>query len=211
MKLSSLGIGPDISLLPRTVNFADKGERQKALNVSEKFAFRGICEKGEEQLLECYGSFPRPFSPLECSVACSSCPFAKKQRAVPCAPNIFSSGYIYELFQHDIEDHADGTPKGFVYFISDGICVKIGSATNVRSRLSELQCGTHRELFLQYTIPLKSRKAAFAAEKKLHFLYSEWHIRGEWFNLLDKLNVSDWTANFNPTYCMKGMRYGKRT
>ena len=65
-----------------------------------------------------------------------------------------------------------------VYLIAarDLEMVKIGLATNVRERLSQLQTGSPCELELLATIPGGENE-----ERALHWLFGHLHVRGEWF------------------------------
>ena len=65
-----------------------------------------------------------------------------------------------------------------VYLIAarDLEMVKIGLATNVRERLSQLQTGSPCELELLAAIP-----GGEAEERALHWLFGHLHVRGEWF------------------------------
>ena len=65
-----------------------------------------------------------------------------------------------------------------VYLIAarDLEMVKIGLATNVRDRLSQLQTGSPCALELLATIPGGENE-----ERALHWLFGHLHVRGEWF------------------------------
>lgn len=187
-------IGPSFQFL-QFVNFHDKSCRGKGLNPKEASAFSEVCSKGVAQLIECYKYHDRDLSAVDCREACSRCPFTfvpQPHRDILAKPNIFSPFFINDLFKDDVDLD---NPKGFVYFITDGAAIKIGVATNIEKRLSSLQIGNCRELSLKYAIPFKSREAAVCAEARLHGLYREWRLRGEWFNLLDKLGP-DWSLMF---------------
>lgn len=72
-----------------------------------------------------------------------------------------------------------------VYFIGNGRGqVKIGTASNVKSRLSGLQTGSPDELELLAYIP-----GGNARERKLHDEYAEYRIRGEWFELSHRIQA----------------------
>ena len=70
--------------------------------------------------------------------------------------------------------------SGFVYFIhqeADFKRFKIGYTTNLAERLQTLQTGTPDLLVVYKTIENVTKKK----EKQLHHLFSQHHIRGEWF------------------------------
>ena len=67
-----------------------------------------------------------------------------------------------------------------VYFIEcvGHSLVKIGVATNVVQRLTDLKCACPFELRILATIP-----GSFDDEGRLHSQFSGYHVRGEWFRL----------------------------
>ena len=66
-----------------------------------------------------------------------------------------------------------------VYFISDGLFVKIGiTSCTVQQRLRQLQTG--------HPLPLKvlaTMKGSAHEEQQLHVKFAKYHERGEWFVL----------------------------
>ncbi len=73
---------------------------------------------------------------------------------------------------------------GYVYFISDGSFCKIGVASNIKRRLGLLQTGNPNELVVIHSI---YSKCPYVLEEELHKKYRKYHIRGEWYDILDKL------------------------
>jgi Meiotically up-regulated gene 113 len=73
--------------------------------------------------------------------------------------------------------------KGRVYFISDGDHVKIGW-TNLKlsTRLCSLQCGNVKLLRF-----LGSISGTRDLERRLHETFHEYHVRGEWFKIEERL------------------------
>lgn len=71
-----------------------------------------------------------------------------------------------------------------VYFIraGDNGPVKIGTAIDVSARLSELQCGNHKELRVLRVIP-----GGYCEESFLHRIYAARAIRGEWFEFTEEM------------------------
>lgn len=63
-----------------------------------------------------------------------------------------------------------------VYFITDGEFIKIGKANNPNQRLSELQTGNPKSLWI-----VKQIKGDEKQERMLHQIFKTWHYRGEWF------------------------------
>ena len=80
----------------------------------------------------------------------------------------------------------------FIYFITDGEFVKVGKGSPL-CRLKSLQTGNARELNLLFTIPIGQGACWFhpssVAESALHLLFKKYRIRGEWFDILQKINV----------------------
>jgi hypothetical protein len=69
-----------------------------------------------------------------------------------------------------------------VYFIRCNEFVKIGRAMDVQQRLTELQVGCPDKLELLATIEGGPKE-----ERAFHKLFSDIHVRGEWFLLNDRL------------------------
>lgn len=83
---------------------------------------------------------------------------------------------------------ANDNAECFVYFITDGSAIKIGKATNVRSRLSGLQTSHHKHLRVIATMPGDG-----ALERQLHGRFRQHKIRGEWFR--DCAPIRDFISN----------------
>lgn len=66
-----------------------------------------------------------------------------------------------------------------VYFIRSGNYIKIGYADSPRRRLKELQTGNPEKLDLMGTVP-----GGTARERELHELFCDFHVKGEWFQLV---------------------------
>jgi hypothetical protein len=89
--------------------------------------------------------------------------------------------------------------EAWVYFIRSGEAglIKIGTATNLRSRLASLQTGSPESLFLLGKVEV-TRTDALASEHELHNLFRRSRVRGEWFRptpelllLLERLSFCD--------------------
>jgi hypothetical protein len=69
------------------------------------------------------------------------------------------------------------TPKGFVYFVTDGEFVKIGYSFDWRERLLALQTSNARELK-----PVAIFNGTQADEAALHRMFAVHRVRNEWFH-----------------------------
>lgn len=73
--------------------------------------------------------------------------------------------------------------KGYVYFISDGLGhVKIGIAKDVQKRLYSLQTCNPLLLEIRLVLSVKDMDDARRIEQKLHTIFNESRLRGEWFD-----------------------------
>lgn len=77
----------------------------------------------------------------------------------------------------------------FCYFIADCRYVKIGKAKNVKKRLSSLQNANGDTLQLICTIPCETEAIASGLEKEMHSLFSDYRVKGEWFDILYRINT----------------------
>ncbi len=64
-----------------------------------------------------------------------------------------------------------------IYFITDGMAIKIGYTINLAARLSGIQSGNPRELAVVATIPAATRQM----EQALHDRFERVRLRGEWY------------------------------
>jgi hypothetical protein len=80
---------------------------------------------------------------------------------------------------------ANELETALVYFINEENSdkIKIGYTTDLNSRLSTLQTGNSSKLIVLKTHECKTPKEAFDVEQLYHKIYSNNHIRGEWFNI----------------------------
>lgn len=86
----------------------------------------------------------------------------------------------------------------FVYFITDGEYVKIGKGLPF-NRMKSCQTGNPRRLKILFTIPVGEEAKGGEywwratpgkpAEEALHQMFKHYHILGEWFDILDRV---DW-------------------
>jgi hypothetical protein len=63
-----------------------------------------------------------------------------------------------------------------IYFITDGVAIKVGRANNVASRLKDLNCGNSRQLTLVASVDGHSKE-----ESSVHSELAEFRLGGEWF------------------------------
>lgn len=75
-------------------------------------------------------------------------------------------------------------PKRLVYFITDGLMVKIGVAKRPELRLREMQFGHPRLLRL-----LATTEGDVPAERRYHQAFAAHRIRGEWFSLCPEIEA----------------------
>lgn len=80
-----------------------------------------------------------------------------------------------------LERPSELDPRGYVYFITDGEYVKIGSTVDIVSRLNVLQTANARPLTLLKYVASKDR---FETERNFHDIFSNFRVNGEWFNIL---------------------------
>lgn len=192
---------PDDAVLdgfPIHIRPLDKHNRSRYLSSVEKAAFKGICDIGPDQIVDCYYDYVFSegdhINAYDCYCACSKCPhFVGKWRVFNPfrrAEDIFNAETILSVLHDYINDSADAVSRWFVYFITDGEYIKIGKAKNPEKRLGEIQTGNGRPLELLWKIPCKNEKASLALEQRLHVWYGDYQTVGEWFNIKEKLHTS---------------------
>lgn len=71
----------------------------------------------------------------------------------------------------------------YVFQADTGGAVKIGKADNVHERLKSAQTDNPETLIVAHTLTCASPQQALKVEGLLHRWFSEYHIRGEWFNV----------------------------
>ena len=72
----------------------------------------------------------------------------------------------------------------YVYFIKtrdNAQLIKVGKAADVQKRLAQLQTGNASELKLVGTIECRSNKEALELERRIHSIFKDIRVRGEWF------------------------------
>lgn len=75
------------------------------------------------------------------------------------------------------------------YFIKCNNCVKIGTTTDIKSRIKQIQTNNPYKLEILLTIPLPNIKGLISllSERKLHKKFNKYRIRGEWFKLSEEI------------------------
>ena len=89
----------------------------------------------------------------------------------------------------------------FVYFVTDGLYVKIGIANNVTERLKPLRAYNVREFRILFTIPLlvnyqKNGQIMKTVESIVHNVYKDRLVSGEWFDLLPVVDIDSFRKYF---------------
>lgn len=188
-KITEFPVGASPIFKVMEFNPKDKTSRGIGFNFQERGEFGGICTIDPEQVIKCYSFIDRYFTRAELEERCSLCPYAFNQAIHGCKSRRYTSRY--PDFVDKFFDLEWDYPSCFVYLISDGEYIKIGVAKNVEARLKDLQVANAKELQLICSFPLKNEKEAFKLEKFLHSEYEAYHIRGEWFNILNYINVQE--------------------
>ena len=71
---------------------------------------------------------------------------------------------------------------GYVYFITDGQYVKIGTTNDLNMRLKFLQTGNPRELSILHSVFCNN---PFQTESMYHELFKNRHVLNEWYDIKD--------------------------
>lgn len=180
------------------INPYEKLQMGSRFNRRESLDFCDICFLGTEQILKCYGHVHREISNLDLMYLCGSCKYS--------CHHGFSADYLARIsraqhpyFINDIAEIVDSHEDAgcFVYFITDGEFVKIGIAEDVQKRLAGIQTGNPRKVSVLFSIPVKSVKAARVLERQLHNAYSEFAKCGEWFDILNFIDVKEFQEYFS--------------
>lgn len=91
--------------------------------------------------------------------------------------------------------------KGWIYFVQAGAGgpIKIGWTVDPQKRLEQLQTGSHIRLFI-----LGAIEGSTAGESTLHKRWSEYRIRGEWFEAAPEI-IDFVMANRHQGFVEKGI------
>lgn len=79
-----------------------------------------------------------------------------------------------------------------IYAISDGVHIKIGKSNDPDKRLYSLQTSNSKVLSIVATLDCESQTEAFKLEKQLHSKFSEFRLKGEWFNISIETLQAEW-------------------
>ncbi len=91
----------------------------------------------------------------------------------------WQQGYSFNLKLSDLLDMSN-----WIYFIEceSSRFVKIGRSVNIKERLSSLQAGNPSKLKLIAKVNCGQLVFAAKLESKLHEIFSDYRVRGEWFS-----------------------------
>lgn len=73
----------------------------------------------------------------------------------------------------------------YIYFIQGGEYTKIGITKNLRQRFGNLQSHNPGELELLAAFPIVKPDKGRYLERRLHRIFTDYQVRGEWFRLPD--------------------------
>ena len=176
------------------INPANKYERKKGCNIAEDSEFGGICMFGSDQIISCYRDCDNYYNAEGFAMMCHDCPYVRYHGQDDLPPSI-TQQYRKPQFIDKLADTRVEKPKRWVYFITDGQFVKIGIASNVKNRLRGIQTGNPRTCSVICAIPVRDENAARMLERALHGTYKPFSVSGEWFDILNYINVkefADW-------------------
>lgn len=81
-------------------------------------------------------------------------------------------------------------PEGFsrdcIYFVECNGVVKIGTTSNLKSRLNALQTSNPTPIRLVHTISVPIRQDHREVEKALHTIFENNSVRGEWYKISEQ-------------------------
>ena len=169
------------------LNPYDKVFRDVGLSPRQRSDFAGICDRGPEQIVVCFQSYDTNMTPIDAAQRCKGCPHCVAGKAyydpyLPAA-SIWDAQAIADTLDIQWDD-----PGAFVYAVTDGEYIKIGKTLNPNDRLSSLQTGNARTLRLLYLIPVKDESVALAVERRMHTMYRDYRLEGEWFDINKRMN-----------------------
>lgn len=72
--------------------------------------------------------------------------------------------------------------KGYVYFFRAGNTVKIGFSNSLQERNRSLQTACPEQAFIAHVV-----KGSMTTERQFHRRFSEYRVKGEWFELRGRL------------------------
>lgn len=177
--------------------------------------FSGICKLGDALMCLCYSQLGDDlfFTADAMRSMCRGCKnYIPLKQARMYDPNrydlsIFKPNYIKVFFPDLLPEVTEyrgvqmfEEAGSYVYFITDGEYIKIGKAVDPQKRLAGIQTGNPKPCSILCTIPAKDEASANALETKLHFVYSDYRLCGEWFDIYDKIDRNLFARVF-PSCC----------
>ena len=179
-----------------SINPYEKFLNGKGLNFTESSNFSCICDCGAEQLISCYRDLDVDMIPEHFSKLCRHCEHHVSTRFFDEGKrrNIWLPYFLIDYMEENDMFPEDERSKWIVYFITDGQFVKIGVTNKLKERIAGIQTGNPRTTKPLFLIHAKDSESSYKIETKLHSLYSEYRMSGEWYNILDKLNVETWKS-----------------
>lgn len=70
-----------------------------------------------------------------------------------------------------------------IYVVESGGLYKIGSTSDIKSRLNVIKTSSPLDVNLNYTIPIPMAINYRDIEKALHHMFIDSHVKGEWYRL----------------------------
>lgn len=191
------------------INPAEKYAKACGLNGREKGNFGLICNLGCDQIIACYKYEDKHLDPMEIFRMCEGCKYRNKavgthfdkwgstHRIDEYNSSIWAPYFIMQSKYSDlIARYGEHKDNSYVYFITDGHFVKIGKADNPIKRISGIQVGCPYEIRTIAIVPCISSSASTQVEGWLHTVYEGYSVRGEWFDIYDKLILAKWEHEF---------------
>lgn len=93
---------------------------------------------------------------------------------------ILDSLLIHEISDFDLDKKLTSYPKVYVLITAGFEYIKIGTALDIKKRMSNIQSGCPFGLSSWLAIPTP---LARNIERGLHHAFSDYNLRGEWFHL----------------------------
>lgn len=193
-----------------SINPHDKYVRGIRLSSKEIEAFKDVCGISENQLISCHHWRNETLNRYDFDCLCGKCAnhgepnsssYNWPNTRLTCKGNpffetdslsILADSYFVDPRKLTAKEF-DGTKTkiSYVYFIGDGMYVKIGKADDAIKRLAGLQTGNPRELTLFYVIVSEEQWRAIQIEKALHETFKAFRVgETEWFNILPMLDTA---------------------
>ncbi len=187
---------------PIKINPNDKFKRGVGFNFKEKDEFSNICALGCEQIIHCYAYDDDYMCSDEIIRRCHGCKYSQiKPASIFWVSQKKEAKDKHPFFINEFPEVNTlcDNPKSFVYFITDGMFIKIGVAKDVIKRLSTIQTSSPRKLKLVCVIPCDTEENAYSLERKLHSCYARFRTNGEWFSIVDYIDINAFSDYWTPS------------